>query len=143
MDTKNNKSDNVVFEVGKTYTGQVKMYNSNKHFGFIYAFDDETNEKNEIFVHMSGINSNSVMCMLYAGEFVEFEVDDCEKGKQAINVRGIKGELLISDYNKKNFISQLIKDSVNPNLHHLIPNTNGGKGNGKSKSKSKIINLDD
>jgi len=61
--------------------GTVKWFNANKGYGFI-TMEDGT----DIFVHYSGIVSEEKFKSITEGQTVEFEIADCEKGKQAINV---------------------------------------------------------
>jgi len=60
--------------------GTVKWFNNQKGYGFI---SDEA--VNDVFVHYSGIVSEGFKS-LEEGIAVEFDVTDCEKGPQAINV---------------------------------------------------------
>ena len=62
--------------------GKVKFFNETKGFGFI--IDNETG--NEYFVHISGINENT----LNENDEVTFELVDGKKGLNAINVRIIE-----------------------------------------------------
>ncbi len=60
--------------------GIVKWFNTSKGFGFI------TRESGgDIFVHYSGIAGEGFRS-LNEGDNVEFEVEETEKGPQAINV---------------------------------------------------------
>ena len=59
-------------------TGIVKFYNSEKGFGFIK--DDETQE--DIFVHRSGVRG-----MIRDNDNVTFEVENGQKGLNAVNVQ--------------------------------------------------------
>ena len=59
-------------------TGIVKFYNSEKGFGFIK--DDETQE--DIFVHRSGVRG-----MIRDNDNVSFEVENGQKGLNAVNVQ--------------------------------------------------------
>ena len=60
--------------------GTVKFFNESKGFGFI--IDDET--KNEVFVHISGVNGE-----IREDDKVEFEVEEGRKGPNAVNVNKI------------------------------------------------------
>ena len=59
---------------------KVKWFNEKKGFGFI---EQETGE--DVFVHYSAINSDGFRTF-NAGEEVEFEMIDGERGLQARNV---------------------------------------------------------
>ena len=60
--------------------GTVKWFNAKKGFGFI---SDE--EGNDVFVHFSALQMGRFK-VLDAGDEVEFEVVNGEKGPQAANV---------------------------------------------------------
>ena len=60
--------------------GTVKWFNAKKGYGFI---SDE--QGNDVFVHFSALNMDGFK-ELKAGEKVEFEVIDGDKGPQAANV---------------------------------------------------------
>ena len=60
--------------------GTVKWFNNQKGYGFI---SDEGG--NDVVVHFSGINSDGFKT-LEEGAAVEFEVQQGEKGPQAVNV---------------------------------------------------------
>lgn len=60
--------------------GTVKWFNAKKGWGFI-----TDTEGNEIFVHFSKINMDGFK-ELKDGEAVEFEIEDSDKGPQAVNV---------------------------------------------------------
>jgi cold shock protein len=59
-------------------TGKVKFFNSSKGYGFIV--DNESQE--EIFVHVTGVESE-----IQKDDDVTFEVIEGKKGLNAINVR--------------------------------------------------------
>lgn len=61
-------------------TGQVKWFDSKKGYGFIIS-----DEGKEIFVHFSGIVSDSFKT-LEEGQKVSFELGKGAKGEQAISV---------------------------------------------------------
>lgn len=62
-------------------TGKVKWFNAAKGYGFITGDDGK-----EVFVHFSAIQSDGYKT-LDEGQAVEYEVNDGEKGPQAVNVK--------------------------------------------------------
>ena len=60
--------------------GVVKWFNTKKGYGFITRESGE-----DIFVHYSGIIGDGYRS-LNEGDKVEFEIEDTNKGPQAINV---------------------------------------------------------
>ncbi len=63
-----------------TTTGRVKWFDEKKGFGFI-----ERQDGNDVFVHFRAI-SNPGFKTLAEGQEVEFEVEQGQKGPQAVNV---------------------------------------------------------
>ena len=63
-----------------TETGRVKWFDDKKGFGFI-----ERKEGKDVFVHFRAINSPGFKT-LADGQEVEFEVEQGDKGLQAVNV---------------------------------------------------------
>ena len=61
--------------------GTVKWYNDMKSYGFI-----QTPDGKDVFVHRSALAEGTV---LREGDNVEFEVEETEKGLQAINVKKV------------------------------------------------------
>jgi CspA family cold shock protein len=61
-------------------TGTVKWFNAGKGFGFITRDSGE-----DVFVHYSGIEGSGFRS-LNEGDRVEFEVEQDEKGPQAVRV---------------------------------------------------------
>lgn len=61
-------------------TGVVKFFNNEKGFGFIK--DDETGK--DVFVHKTGLIDN-----IWEDDKVEFEVEDGQKGPNAVNVKKV------------------------------------------------------
>ena len=59
--------------------GKVKWYNPRKGFGFI-----ESEDGNDIFVHRTSVPEG---IFLNEGDAVEFETEEGDKGKKAINVK--------------------------------------------------------
>ncbi len=61
--------------------GKVKMFNKEKGFGFITAEDG-----NDVFFHYSALLMDSFKTA-EAGEEVEFDVENSERGLRASNVK--------------------------------------------------------
>jgi len=61
-------------------TGKVKWFNNAKGYGFI-----EQDGGSDVFVHYSAIQGDGFKS-LTAGESVQFEISDGDKGPQALNV---------------------------------------------------------
>lgn len=61
-------------------TGKVKWFNASKGYGFITGDDGK-----EVFVHFSAIVADGYKT-LDEGAAVEYEVNEGEKGPQAVNV---------------------------------------------------------
>ncbi len=64
-------------------TGKVKWFNAAKGYGFITGDDGK-----EVFVHFSAIQVDGYKT-LDEGQAVEYEVNDGEKGPQAVDVKKI------------------------------------------------------
>lgn len=64
-------------------TGTVKFFNESKGYGFVT--DDETGK--DIFVHVTGIKSQS----LNEGDKVSYQEEEGRKGKVAAEVEVIEG----------------------------------------------------
>ena len=60
--------------------GKVKWFNSEKGFGFI-----ERENGDDVFVHFSAIQGDGFKT-LYEGQKVTFDVEDSDRGPQAVNV---------------------------------------------------------
>ena len=65
-------------------TGKVKWFNPAKGYGFITGDDGK-----EVFVHFSAINAEGYKT-LDNGQAVSYEINDGDKGPQAVNVTAIK-----------------------------------------------------
>jgi cold shock protein len=61
-------------------TGKVKWFNSEKGFGFI-----EVEGGDDVFVHFSAIQSEGFKT-LDEGQEVEFDIEEGQRGPQAVNV---------------------------------------------------------
>ena len=62
--------------------GTVKWYDAVKGFGFIHSEDNK-----DLFVHRSGVKDS--VFALEAGQEVEFEIKESDRGPVAINVEAI------------------------------------------------------
>ena len=67
-------------------TGTVVWFSAKKGFGFIKS--DDLLEEKDIFVHWSGITSEGYK-QLKAGEKVEYQIKDTDKGAIAIEVKSL------------------------------------------------------
>jgi CspA family cold shock protein len=65
----------------KVMTGTVKWFNNKKGYGFITKDDGE-----DVFVHYSAIDMEGFKT-LEEGQRVEFEIEQSEKGPQAVEVK--------------------------------------------------------
>jgi CspA family cold shock protein len=66
-----------------TVTGRVKWFDEKKGFGFIEGQDGK-----DVFVHFRAIKGDGFKT-LTDGQEVEFEVEQGQKGPQAVNVTAI------------------------------------------------------
>jgi CspA family cold shock protein len=66
----------------KTMKGTIKWYDRVKGYGFI-----QTEDNKDIFVHRSGLEDSHTQ--LEAGQAVEFEIEQREKGPVAIKVKKV------------------------------------------------------
>ncbi|TNU78834.1 cold-shock protein [Lactococcus lactis] len=60
--------------------GTVKWFNATKGFGFITSEDDQ-----DLFAHFSAIQSDGFKS-LDEGQKVEFDVEEGQRGPQAVNI---------------------------------------------------------
>lgn len=63
--------------------GTVKFFDKSKGWGFLTS-----NEGTDYFVHFSAIQGKGYRC-LDAGDIVTFDVKECERGWQAVNVQPV------------------------------------------------------
>lgn len=66
-----------------TETGRVKWFDEKKGFGFI-----ERKDNSDVFVHFRSIEGEGYKT-LSEGQDVEFEVEDGQKGPQALQVKAL------------------------------------------------------
>ena len=59
--------------------GKIKWYNARKGFGFIVGEDEK-----DVFVHRSSIPAGT---FLNEGDQVEYEIEDSERGPQAVKIK--------------------------------------------------------
>ncbi|GKQ42401.1 cold shock protein 1 [Companilactobacillus sp. RD055328] len=64
--------------------GTVKWFNADKGFGFITGEDGK-----DVFAHFSAINSDGFKS-LEDGEKVTFDVEDSDRGPQAVNINKVQ-----------------------------------------------------
>ena len=106
-------------DVEAQYTGQCKWFNNSYGYGFL-TICDGPDKGMDIFVHWEGIKPlNSLYKTLKKGEYVIFDVVDSDKGKQAVNVRGICNGPLLCDH------IQIKKSGVTGDKNETLPNVNG------------------
>jgi len=65
--------------------GQVKWFNEKKGYGFIQVDGGQ----GDVFVHYSSIEGQEGFRTLYEGDRVKFEVEQGQKGPQAVKVARI------------------------------------------------------
>ena len=59
--------------------GKIKWYNARKGYGFI-----ESEDEKDVFVHRSSMPAGT---FLNEGDQVEYEIEDSERGPQAVKVK--------------------------------------------------------
>ncbi|ACR78837.1 MULTISPECIES: cold-shock protein [Kosmotoga] len=64
--------------------GTVKWFNAQKGYGFITRDEGE-----DVFIHFSGIVSDGFKT-LEEGQRVEFDIENGQKGAQAVNVKTVE-----------------------------------------------------
>lgn len=114
-------------DTGAQYTGQCKWFNNSYGYGFLTVCDGPE-KGTDIFVHWEGIKPlNSLYKTLKKGEYVIFDVLNSDKGKQAVNVRGICNGPLLCDHlqiKKTNGPAGMPPQELppGPNAWNTIPN---------------------
>lgn len=100
------------------YTGQCKWFNNSYGYGFLTVVDGP-DKGTDIFVHWEGIKPlNSLYKTLKKGEYVIFDVVESDKGKQAVNVRGICGGPLLCDHIQ---VKKTHHSETPPSHHYHVP----------------------
>jgi cold shock protein len=75
--------------------GQVKFFNKDRGFGFVRCLKDDK----DLFVHFSAITTQkNCWHVLYPGEYIEFEIEESDKGQQVKNVTGIYNGTLLCEH---------------------------------------------
>jgi len=108
------------FDENTIYTGIVKWFNMDIRYGFITVLDANNNINNiDIFAHKNDILSKIRYKCLIQGEYVNFKINNSDKGIKCINITGINNNKLLCDSNpdllKKMILCQYI-EKTNPNL---------------------------
>lgn len=102
------------------HTGRVKWFNKKSGYGFIV---DNSSDVDEVFVHYKDIvvDGDDTFRYLVEGEYVTFDVEDCENNKvKAVNIRGIKGGVLMCQTNKdRNQTRNNQRHNVRPNNKNI------------------------
>ena len=82
-----------------TLTGSVSRWFNRNGYGFINVVNSDSEHcGNDIFVHLSGINTDGYKC-LYPGEYVSFDLDTNNEGKPVcVNVTGVMGGPLLVEH---------------------------------------------
>ena len=84
------------------HQGVCKWFNNKRGYGFITVVSSDDTQGEDIFVHQSNIKPvNSTYRTLSQGEYIQFNMGECNQGKQAVNVKGINNGPLMCD----NFVS--------------------------------------
>lgn len=95
--------------------GTVKFFDRAKGWGFITS-----NEGTDYFVHFSAIQGKGYR-YLYADDIVDFEVKECERGWQAVNVHPVLTIKMVEDALKKdNLFLQIAVDDCGVCLYRVV-----------------------
>ena len=114
----------ITYEPSKIYTGIVKWFNMDLRYGFITILNNDNSEnKNlDIFAHKNDINTTLRYKCLIKGEYVNFNIDDSDKGLKCTNISGLYNNDLLCvsnpDLLKKLILCQYI-EKTNPNLSFI------------------------
>lgn len=110
-------------------TGCVKWFNNKAGYGFISVKENTNDEPTDIFVHHSSIAvDKNQYKYLVTGEYVSFNIEKIEDNnnkhnKQAKNVKGIDGGLLMCETRNLSLNSQRQNNSSRQNNRGRVLNT--------------------
>jgi len=126
-------------DVGK-YVGKCKWFSERSGYGFITVESGDKKGK-EIFVHHTGIHpqipSRNTMSNLFSGEYVTFDIIQSVKDVQAVNVRGIKGGLLL--YESNPYLRHLhAKSAVHSSKSPSATHDNTGKNGTDNEKETRV-----
>ncbi len=93
------KTDKVTEGIIDHCDGICKWFNDISGYGFL-VIETGQNKGKDVFVHYSGITpQKSSYKSLVSGEYITFDLINGQKGLQAVNVTGYKGDTLMCDMN--------------------------------------------
>lgn len=109
-------------------TGCVKWFNNKAGYGFISVKENTNDEPSDIFVHHSSIAvDKNQYKYLVSGEYVSFNVEKIEDNnkhnKQAKNVKGIDGGLLMCETRNLSLNTERQNNNTRPNNRGRVLNT--------------------
>ena len=115
-----------------THRGVVKWYNSKLQYGFITLLDEEK----DVFVHSNALDTTYPLKCLFKGEYVSVsDLEDTDKGSQALKVTGVDGGELLCVANKQ--LVRLLNMSLTLPMLNWQQGNRRGKGGKGGKGKGK------
>ena len=115
-----------------THRGVVKWYNSKLQYGFITLLD----ENKDVFVHSNALDTTYPLKCLFKGEYVSVsDLEDSDKGSQALKVTGVDGGELLCVANKQ--LVRLLNMSLTLPMLNWQQGNRRGKGGKGVKGKGK------
>ena len=134
MPTNTTDSSNNEPEDSVIHQGVCKWFNNKRGYGFITVVSSENSEGEDIFVHQTNIKPlNSTYRTLSQGEYIQFNMGECDQGKQAVNVKGINNGPLMCD----NFISNRqynTRNTTNNLQQHRSNNSSNTRSNRNNRN---------
>jgi len=113
------------------HQGVCKWFNNKRGYGFITVVTSSDSQGEDIFVHQSNIQPlNSSYRTLSQGEYIQFNLGECNQGKQAVNVKGINNGPLMCD----NFVNNRRQTTTNS---HQSNNTRSNIRNNTNTKNSR------